>query len=164
MVFPNASLGDANKCHNDLYKNTAIEVTSVQTEVIAGVPCLHLRADAEVAGQLALWRVVELPARGKMGQDGACVVAASLLGERGVAEIFSALTGLPAVTIVLNAQDCECGRRLAMSAALRGEVRAIFDELLPAVVWIAARAKALQLARSLPTLEPELQGRRRVRA
>lgn len=135
----------------------------VQTETIAGVHCLHLELGRDVTSQLTYWRGVHLSLKGRMGVGGVCVAMPGPVGVQGVADVFSALGGLAAASLVLHDEDCLCGRQMAMAAAGRGEVRAIFDDLLPAVVWIAARAKAIQLARSLPSLEPELRVRKHAR-
>lgn len=147
------------------YKNTVSAGDIVQTETIAGVQCLHIEvATVDVPSTVALWRATHLAAHGTMGVVGVCVCIDGVMGRLALESLFHSLRGLPAASIVLNPRDCHEGRHLSMAAAQLGEIRAIFDDLLTAVVWIAARAKALLLARSLPKLEPELQEHRRVRA
>lgn len=130
-------------------------------ETIAGVSCLHIEAGEDIAQAVAFWRGAHVALNGRMGADGVCITVAETLGVDGVRRVFSALGGLPAASVVLSHEDGLHGRQMAMASAELGEVRAVFSDLLSAVMWIAARAKALQLARSLPRLEPELQVHKR---
>lgn len=137
----------------------------VRTETIAGVQCLHLEAEgADIEALVALWRGVHLALKGGKGKEGVCIYVKQPIGPQGMESLFCALSGLPAASVVVCPQDYNAGKRLALESAERGEIRAIFGDLLTAVVWIAARAKALLLARTLPRLEPELLARKRVRA
>lgn len=130
-------------------------------ETIAGVSCLHLEAGESVAQAIAYWRGAHVALNGCMGANGVCVTVDRTLGMAGVREVFVALGGLPAASVVLSHEDGVYGRQQSLESAERGEVRAVFNDLLSAVMWIAARAKALQLARSLQKPGLEMQGRRR---
>lgn len=125
---------------------------------------VHIRIERNQRGGvqagIALWAATQFSACEKARAAGLVVVCGQPIGADGYDGLIASASTIPVLALVVDPWDLPQDATYAARAAERGLIRRVFTDPKSAAVWASARAKALRLARSLPTLSPELQARR----